>query len=79
MPNKTNRRGFLASGLAGGAGVALSGCAAPPVESPVAAAPAAHSNPKYAKLDEILKQPVLKRQLFSTPVIIETLDTPTEG
>ena len=74
MPIKTNRRGFLASGLAGGAGVALSGCAAPPVGSPVAAAPAAHANPKYAKLDEILEQPVLKRQLFSTPVIIETLE-----
>jgi L-alanine-DL-glutamate epimerase-like enolase superfamily enzyme len=44
------------------------------VESPVAAAPAAHANPKYAKLDEILRQPVLKRELFSTPVIIETLE-----
>ena len=31
-------------------------------------------NAKYAKLDEILKQPVLKRELFSTPVIIETLE-----
>ena len=30
--------------------------------------------PEYAKLDEILKQPVLKRELFSTPVIIETLE-----
>ena len=31
-------------------------------------------NPGYAKLDEILKQPVLKRELFTTPVIIETLE-----
>jgi len=31
-------------------------------------------NPRYAKLDEILKQPVLKRELFSSPVIIDTLE-----
>ena len=37
-------------------------------------APAASPNARYAKLDEILKQPVLKRELFSTPVIIETLE-----
>ncbi len=29
---------------------------------------------RYAKLDEILKQPVLKKGLFATPVIIETLE-----
>jgi len=70
MPLKTNRRGFLASALAGGAGAALPGCAAPPA----ATAPAVSRNPDYAKLDEVLKQPVLKRQLFPTPVIIETLE-----
>ncbi len=31
-------------------------------------------NPKYATLDEILRQPVLKKELFKTPVIIETLE-----
>ena len=70
MPMKTNRRRFLASALVGGAGAALPGCSAPPAT----AARAASSNAKYAKLDEILKQPVLKRELFSTPVIIETLE-----
>ena len=35
---------------------------------------AASPTPNYAKLDEVLKQPVLKRELFSTPVIIETLE-----
>ena len=70
MRMKTNRRRFLASALVGGAGAALPGCAAPPA----AAAPAASPNAKYAKLDEILKQPVLKRELFSTPVIIDTLE-----
>jgi L-alanine-DL-glutamate epimerase-like enolase superfamily enzyme len=70
MSVKTNRRGFIAGALAGGAGVALPGCAAPPA----VAAPTVSSAAKYAKLDEVLKQPVLKRQLFSSPVIIETLE-----
>jgi len=70
MGMKTNRRGFLASALVGGAGAALPGCSTPPAT----AAPAASPNARYAKLDEILKQPVLKRELFSTPVIIDTLE-----
>jgi L-alanine-DL-glutamate epimerase-like enolase superfamily enzyme len=70
MTVKTNRRKFLGSALVGGAGATLSGCAS----SPAVAAPTASSNPNYAKLDAILKQPVLKRQLFSAPVIIETLE-----
>ena len=70
MPEKSNRRRFLASALAGGAGVSLSGCSGPPA----VAAPAAGPNPNYAKLDAVLKQPVLKRELFSTPVIIDTLE-----
>jgi L-alanine-DL-glutamate epimerase-like enolase superfamily enzyme len=69
MSMTTNRRGFLAGALAGGAGAVLPACAAPP-----ATAASTAPNPNYAKLDEVLKQPVLKRQLFSTPVIIETLE-----
>jgi L-alanine-DL-glutamate epimerase-like enolase superfamily enzyme len=65
---KTDRRKFLTSALVG-AGAALPACTAPP-----AAARTASSNPNYAKLDAVLKEPVLKRQLFSTPVIIETLE-----
>ncbi len=70
MRMKTNRRRFLASALVGGAGAALPGCSTPPAT----AAPAASPNARYAKLDEILKQPVLKRELFSTPVVIDTLE-----
>ncbi len=70
MSIKTNRRGFLAGALVGGAGASLPACAAPPE----AAARAASSNPNYAKLDEVLKEPVLQRQFFSTPVIIERLE-----
>jgi L-alanine-DL-glutamate epimerase-like enolase superfamily enzyme len=68
MSMKTDRRRFLAGALVGSAGAALSRCAAPPA----VAAPTGAAN--YAKLDDVLKQPVLKRQLFSTPVIIETLE-----
>jgi L-alanine-DL-glutamate epimerase-like enolase superfamily enzyme len=31
-------------------------------------------NPRYAQLDEILRQPVFKRELFASPVIIESLE-----
>src|SRR5688572_11029973 len=71
MSVKTNRRGFLSSAFVGGAGAAMSGCTAPPA---VAAPTASAVKANYAKLDEVLKQPVLKRQLFSSPVIIETLE-----
>jgi L-alanine-DL-glutamate epimerase-like enolase superfamily enzyme len=36
--------------------------------------PSKERNPRYAKLDEILKQPVLKRAFFPAPVIVETLE-----
>ena len=70
MSIRTERRAFLAAALIGGAGTAFSACAGPPA----VAAPTGAANPSYAKLDEILKQPVLKRSLFSTPVIIDTLE-----
>jgi L-alanine-DL-glutamate epimerase-like enolase superfamily enzyme len=65
----SNRRQFLATALAGSAAAAL------PLSSRAAAARSTDSvKARYAKLDEILKQPVLKRQLFTSPVIIETLE-----
>jgi len=67
MNMKSNRRQFLAGALVGGAGAALPAVAAHAASESV-------SNPNYAKLDAILKQPVLKRQFFSSPVIIETLE-----
>jgi L-alanine-DL-glutamate epimerase-like enolase superfamily enzyme len=70
MPDKGNRRRFLATAFAGGAGISLAGCSGPPA----AAAPTASPGPDYAKLDAVLKQPVLRRELFSTPVMIETLE-----
>jgi L-alanine-DL-glutamate epimerase-like enolase superfamily enzyme len=68
---KTNRRQFVMANLLGSLAAAL------PISAPGADAP--HSgrrsqNPLYARLDEILGQPVLKRELFPAPVIIETLE-----
>jgi L-alanine-DL-glutamate epimerase-like enolase superfamily enzyme len=67
---KTNRRNFIGTALTSGvAGLPGSffGSTAP---KQVAGA----LNPNYAKLDEILKQPVFRKALFPNPVIIETLE-----
>jgi len=60
---KSNRRTFLGA-AAGAAMASLPSCSAP--DSAAAG--------RYQQLGDILKQPVLKRQFFSTPVIIESLD-----
>ncbi len=72
MLMKANRRKFLAGTLGGGIAAALpsSGCSSATSTSSVPAA----SGPDYATLDEILGRPVLKRELFRTPVIIESLE-----
>ncbi len=70
---RTNRRHFLATALAGGAAATMSSRSSRASQAPDGH-PAGGSNPKYAKLDEVLQQPVLKKDLFRTPVIIETLE-----
>ncbi|MHB1034384.1 MAG: mandelate racemase/muconate lactonizing enzyme family protein [Pirellulales bacterium] len=68
---KTNRRRFLETGLLGSVAAAV------PLPALGADVPRPNSrirNPRYAKLDEILSQPVLKRELFASPVIIESLE-----
>lgn len=69
---KTTRRKFLEAGLMGGVAAAM----APSAHGAGAAKPL---NPRYAKLDEILAQPVLKRELFPAPVIIESLELLRSG
>jgi L-alanine-DL-glutamate epimerase-like enolase superfamily enzyme len=64
---KTNRRKFIAVSLAGGLAATMPG-------SVYASQGTEPDNPYYARLDEILKQPVLKKEIFTTPVIIETLE-----
>ena len=68
---KTTRRQFVKANLLGSLSAAL------PLSVVGAETQPASSrslNPRYAKLDEILKQPVLKRELFKSPVIIQTLE-----
>ena len=67
------RRQFIASALAGG--VAVAGI---PLSSCTAGARKSFSNDelktRFDKLDQALKQPILKKHLFSSPVIIKTLE-----
>jgi len=66
---KTNRRQFLTTALAGGA-------AAGALPFSARAASTGRSDTikaKYAQLDAILKQPVLRRELFTSPVMIESV------
>ena len=66
---KLTRRRFVGTGLLGGAGAGL------PASARGTEAPAlAGANPRYAALDEILRRPVLKREMFPVPVIIESLE-----
>src|SRR5512140_2970468 len=68
---KSNRRRFLKISALGGLVAALPGPAR------AAKAPRSRSttqNPRYARLDTILSEPVLKRGLFPHPVIIDNLE-----
>ncbi|UCF16837.1 MAG: mandelate racemase/muconate lactonizing enzyme family protein [Phycisphaerales bacterium] len=60
----TSRRKFMGGALAGGLAATL----------PRSCDGSASRRSDYARLDEILKQPVLKKELFTNPVIIETLE-----
>ncbi len=66
---KTNRRNFLASAaMAGGASAIL------PLHSCTTGTTATGTPTDYSKLDEVLRKPVLKRELFPDPVTIESLE-----
>jgi len=67
----SNRRQFLATALAGGVAASASPRPSDGSQAPDAAGAL---NPRYRALDEILREPVLKRELFTAPVIIETLE-----
>jgi L-alanine-DL-glutamate epimerase-like enolase superfamily enzyme len=68
---KTNRRKIISTALTGGlAATWLVSCSGP--EARKSGSRIKRSD--YARLDEILKQPVLKKELFSTPVIIKSLE-----
>ena len=61
---KTNRRKFISTSVTAGLAVAI------PDLSQLKVTP----KEKYSQLDEILKRPVLRKEFFHDPVIIETLE-----
>jgi len=72
MKNQT-RRQFISTAVAGGATIAnlsllsSTSCNASPFGSE-------ELKFRYDKLDQVLKQPILKKELFSSPVIIQSLE-----
>ena len=73
-----HRRKFISNALLGGlaaTGLPLSSCQS---EAKVSGA-SVDLKSRYDRLDEVLKQPVLKAELFSTPVIIETVELLRDG
>jgi L-alanine-DL-glutamate epimerase-like enolase superfamily enzyme len=64
---KSTRRKFIASSIVGGLAASI------PITT-FASWGNDNINLKYTQLDEILKKPVLKKELFTSPVIIETLE-----
>ncbi len=70
---KTTRRKFISTAITGSVAIAaipLSSCR----EEGRACFTPAELKSRYALLDEIIKQPMLKKELFPEPVIIEKLD-----
>jgi L-alanine-DL-glutamate epimerase-like enolase superfamily enzyme len=70
---RTNRRKFISTTVAGSlaaAALPLSYCRAESTSD----SSATDVKSRYAKLDEILKRPVLKRDLFTSPVILESVE-----
>ncbi len=69
----TSRRKFISTTVTGGLAAAtlpLSYCGTAEISN----VSAADVISRYAKIDEILKKPILKKELFASPVIIETLE-----
>lgn len=66
---KTNRRNFLHTTIAGGAAAFLPGMKDTDQSL----------QERYKRLDEIISMPVLKKDLFKSPVIIETLELLKSG
>ena len=68
---KTNRRQFISKAVAGGLAATLPLSSCSPNDPAI---PPAELKDKYEKLDEILKEPVFKKEEFTSPVIIETIE-----
>ncbi len=70
---KTSRRKFISATVAGGLAAAALPLSLSGTET-TSDGSGADIKSRYAKIDEILKKPILKKELFTAPVIIETLE-----
>ncbi len=70
---KTNRRKFISNAITGSLAATMLPLSNFSAEN-ASVRPFADLKSRYDKLDEIIKRPVLKKELFVTPVIIETLE-----
>ena len=70
---KTNRRKFISTAVVGGLAATILPLSSHASE-PKTLDSSSDLKARYSKLDEILKQPVLKKELFPTAVIIESLE-----
>ena len=68
-----NRRRFLATALTSGAAAASPSAFGQFLNAPRHGLPGTLQE-RYAKLDDILQQPVFKRELFKDPVIIQSVE-----
>ncbi len=72
---KPNRREFVSSAVAAGlAALPLSARAPQNARQVKAKSPTTALSARYSRVDEILKKPVLKKELFAGPVVIETVE-----
>jgi len=70
---KTSRRKFISAAVAGSVGLGMMPLASCKSLKQPCITPEILKE-RYSKLDEIIRQPVLKRELFTNPVIIETVE-----
>ena len=73
---KTNRRNFISTAVAGSLAATIPVSA---YSQKLSSAVSEKVMENYEKLDKILQQPVLRKALFSSPVIIETLELLRNG
>ncbi len=72
-----NRRKFTSAALGGGlASLPMSSCSGRPAktDSTASGLTSREARARYDRLGEVLRQPVLKKQLFTEPVIIDTVE-----
>jgi len=68
---KSNRRQFISKAVAGGLAATLPLSSCSPNDPAI---PPTELKDKYEKLDQILKQPVFRKEWYTSPIIIETIE-----